>query len=39
MSRDILADLKAAGIGVASGTYAVVQVPPVEVKLAPPAAR
>jgi small-conductance mechanosensitive channel len=38
MSRDILADLKAAGIGVASGTYAVVQVPPVEVKLAPPGA-
>lgn len=33
MNRDILRDLKAAGIGVASGTYAIVQVPPVEVKL------
>jgi small-conductance mechanosensitive channel len=33
MSRDILAGLKAAGIGVASGTYAIVQVPPLEVKL------
>lgn len=36
MSRDILADLKAAGIGIASGTYAIVQVPPVEVKVQNP---
>lgn len=37
MSRDILADLKTAGIGIASGTYAIVQVPPLEVRLQNPA--
>ncbi|HYK42630.1 MAG TPA: mechanosensitive ion channel domain-containing protein [Thermoanaerobaculia bacterium] len=34
MSRDILAALDAQGIGIASGTYEVVGMPPLEVKLA-----
>jgi len=33
MSRDILASLKAAGIGVASGTYAIVQAPALKVQV------
>lgn len=33
MSREILQGLKAAGIGIASGTYDVVGLPPVEVRL------
>jgi len=35
MSRDILRDLKAAGIGIASGTYAIVEAPPLKVQLEP----
>lgn len=35
MSRDIVDALDAAGIGVASGTYAIVQVPPLRVKMEP----
>jgi small-conductance mechanosensitive channel len=38
MSRDILKGLKAAGIGVASGTYDIVGLPPLEVRLREPAA-
>jgi small-conductance mechanosensitive channel len=34
MARDLLARLKAAGIGIASGTYAIVQLPEVKVSLA-----
>ncbi|MFL5295237.1 MAG: mechanosensitive ion channel family protein [Phenylobacterium sp.] len=33
MSRDILAGLNAAGIAIASGTYAIVEAPPIEVRL------
>ena len=32
MSREILAELDAAGIGIASGTYEIVGVPPIEVR-------
>jgi hypothetical protein len=32
MSRDILADLDEAKIGVASGTYAIVEVPPIKIQ-------
>lgn len=35
MSRDILAEFEKAGISVASGTYQVVGMPPLEVKLTP----
>ena len=34
MSRDIIKGLKAAGIGIASGTYAIVQAPPIELRMA-----
>jgi small-conductance mechanosensitive channel len=33
MSRDILAGLKASGIGIASGTYEIVGMPPIQVQL------
>ncbi|MBV8068832.1 MAG: mechanosensitive ion channel [Acidobacteriaceae bacterium] len=39
MSRDILAGLDAAGIGIASGTYQVVGFPPLQVQLAPEPAK
>lgn len=41
MSRDIIKGLKALGIGVASGTYAIVQAPPLQVRLegSPPPSR
>jgi small-conductance mechanosensitive channel len=40
MTRDVLAGMTAAGIGVASGTYEIVGLPPVRVELPPgPAAR
>jgi len=32
LSRDILRDLAAAGIGIASGTYEIVGVPPIKVE-------
>ena len=32
MSRDLLAKLNEVGIGIASGTYAIVELPPVTVK-------
>ena len=35
MSRDILAGLDQAGIGIASGTYEVVGMPPLKVQLVP----
>jgi small-conductance mechanosensitive channel len=35
MTRDILAGMKSAGIGVASGTYEIVGLPPVRVELPP----
>ena len=38
MSRDILADLEQAGIGIASGTYEIVGMPPLKVEIAPPPA-
>jgi hypothetical protein len=36
MSREILADLTKAGIGIASGTYEIVGVPPLRVETAAP---
>jgi small-conductance mechanosensitive channel len=39
MSRDILAGLEAAKIGIASGTYEIVGVPPLRVELTSPPAR
>lgn len=36
MSRDILAALDQAGIGIASGTYAIVQMPPIKIERAQP---
>lgn len=36
MSRDILAALDAAGIGIASGTYEIVGVPPLTVRVEQP---
>ena len=35
MSREILARFDEAKIGIASGTYAVVQMPPIEIRQAP----
>lgn len=35
-SRDILEQLDRAGIGIASGTYEVVGMPPLKVKMVPP---
>ena len=37
MSRDILADLDQAKMGIASGTYAIVQVPPIKIESIRPA--
>jgi small-conductance mechanosensitive channel len=37
MSRDILAELDKAKIGIASGTYAIVEVPPIRIERAEPA--
>ncbi len=37
MSRDILAALDQAKIGIASGTYAVVEMPPIKLEAAAPA--
>ena len=39
ISRDILDGLDAAGIGIASGTYEIVGLPPVRIETAPPAVR
>jgi hypothetical protein len=36
MSREILAEMVRANIGIASGTYAIVQFPPIEIKNLPP---
>jgi small-conductance mechanosensitive channel len=38
MSRTVAAELKAAGIGIASATYDIVHLPPIEIKRAPRAA-
>ncbi|MGI8962300.1 MAG: hypothetical protein ACR2IV_21590 [Bryobacteraceae bacterium] len=35
MSRDILSELERAGIGIASGTYEIVGLPPVKVQVMP----
>jgi hypothetical protein len=37
MSREIMAGLDKAKIGIASGTYAIVQVPPIKIEPAQPA--
>ena len=37
MSRDILRDLRAAGIDVASATYEITAVPPLQLRGVPPA--
>ena len=37
MSRDIVRDLDKAKIGIASGTYAIVEVPPIRIERARPA--